>query len=146
MLLNKYTMDQKNSSSGDYYFIITAGPTGTGKSSLVDKTLEYLGISASNKDKKYVLIDDIVTRHQKYKDGIDSIIGEVYSECKEDETCEDNKYDTAEFISRFKNNYDNTRYGITPCNNETKKNCDTYNDELLAKYLRDEEKINRNSR
>ncbi len=48
-------MEQKNSSVGDYYFIITAGPTGTGKTSLVDKTLEYLGVSTSNSVKKRYL-------------------------------------------------------------------------------------------
>jgi hypothetical protein len=134
MLLNKYTMI--GSSSDEYYFIITAGPTGTGKTSLVNKTLEHLGINP-NLPIKRLLIDDLVEQNQVYKNGVDKIIDEVTKECNGDEKCEDEEYEKN--VKNFYDSYSKVR-GST-CNNDTKLNCDDYLETKLIEAIGDKVNI-----
>lgn len=135
MLLNKYTMI--GPLLNDYYFIITAGPTGTGKSSLVDKTLELL-INNPYAPRKSFLIDDLVEQHQVYKDGVDVIIEKVTKECMGDKKCEDIKYD--ENVGEFSKFYFNARDN-GHCNNDTKLNCNKLLDARLEEAINNKEKI-----
>jgi hypothetical protein len=88
------------------YFIITAGPTGSGKTKLVDETLKVLGIQG-HPVKKY-LIDDYVEGNSGYKERIKKIIKEVENECKEKgnsvNECVKQAYDnpTSELFEKFK--------------------------------------------
>jgi energy-coupling factor transporter ATP-binding protein EcfA2 len=61
--------------------IITAGPTGSGKSSLLDKALELLYKHRETPTYKTFLIDDYVDNSQSYKDIVDNIIDKY--NCKE---------------------------------------------------------------
>ena len=46
------------------YFIITAGATGAGKTSLIEKTMQHLGL---HEDYVTILIDDLVEQNAVYK-------------------------------------------------------------------------------
>jgi len=137
MLLNKYTM--LGPLSDDYYFIITAGPTGTGKSSLVDKTLEHLGIDQKGVSIKKFLIDDYVEKNTVFKNDINGIIERVTKECiGEDKKCEDEKYE--QNAKKFTDIYFNARVKI-PCNNNTEFTCSKLLDVELEESIKNNEKI-----
>jgi Ni2+-binding GTPase involved in maturation of urease and hydrogenase len=80
--------------SNKKYYIITAGPTGSGKTNLIDNTIKHLNIN--NNGYKKFLVDDLVENDQKYKDKISTIIKEIETECKQnditDKICEKEKY------------------------------------------------------
>jgi hypothetical protein len=61
------------------YFIITAGPTGSGKTKLVQETLKILGIP--NESFKKYLIDDYVENDPIYKEKVKQIIKGVEEKC-----------------------------------------------------------------
>jgi Ni2+-binding GTPase involved in maturation of urease and hydrogenase len=83
--------------SNKKYYIITAGPTGSGKTKLIDNTIKHLNLNSSNNNlyKKF-LVDDLVENDQIYKDKISTIIKDIETECKNDYTnsteCEKEKY------------------------------------------------------
>lgn len=64
--------------------IFTAGPTGSGKSKLVEKTLELLYHKRTPPEFKEFLIDDFVENSQSYKASVDNIIQEF--DCKTSRT------------------------------------------------------------
>lgn len=63
------------------YLIITNGPTGSGKSSLGQKTIQHYDLD--EKHRKF-LIDDLVENNAHYKDAIDKIVKE---ECSRRKMC-----------------------------------------------------------
>jgi hypothetical protein len=96
------------------YFIITAGPTGSGKTKLVDETLKVLGIQ-HEPVKKY-LIDDYVESDPRYKSRVKEIINEVETECSKKggatlQECVKNAYEhpSPELFEKFKTAYFETR-------------------------------------
>ena len=64
------------------YFIITAGPTGSGKTKLVEKTLEKLNINPKTEYTKF-LIDDLIENDDDYKRLVKEIIKDVEVQCHE---------------------------------------------------------------
>ena len=56
------------------YFIITMGISGSGKTSLIEKTLNYLDLE--NKSYKKILIDDLIENNNNYKNKIRNIINQ----------------------------------------------------------------------
>jgi predicted kinase len=69
------------------YLLITNGPTGSGKSSLVQKTINHYGLE---KEPKKFLIDDLIEKNPNYKNAIDNLIKKECSDDKKDcsENCE----------------------------------------------------------
>jgi hypothetical protein len=97
------------------YFIITAGPTGSGKTDLIKKTLDVLGLPENIEYEKF-LIDDLVENDEEYKKEILKIINEIDDKCNND--CETN------------NNNNNEDCKIN-CKKETFENPD---DDLFEKF------------
>lgn len=64
------------------YLIITNGPTGSGKSSLVEKTIHHYNL---NQNHQKFLIDDLVENNAHYKKAIDMIIR---VECSRRQMCQ----------------------------------------------------------
>jgi hypothetical protein len=113
------------------YLIITSGPTGSGKSSLPNKIINYLNLNYNPQVK--ILIDDIVERQESYKKKVLDIKNDY---CMEDNNklCDNfekkiknpdntilNKFSTAYFETRKKKG----------CDHEINKTCDMINDENL---------------
>ena len=68
------------------YFIITAGATGSGKTGLINKTMEYLNISDQPYEK--ILVDDLIENDINYKNKVKKIIDYVSEYCVGNKTCE----------------------------------------------------------
>jgi len=115
------------------YFIITAGPTGSGKTKLIDKTLDYLGIS--NELFERLMIDDLVENNQNYKMQIKNIIMEEKSKCVgKSKSCNKNAYlqPSDELFDKFRNAYFGVRDSPN-CLKNNPMNCNDINDEKLHK-------------
>jgi hypothetical protein len=130
--------------SGKPYLIVTNGPTGSGKTKLIDETINELNIV----DRKYVkvLIDDIIEGHPVYKALVKKIINNVQKKCKRKEECITSKYvkpDEA-LLKQFDEAYFSTRKNYRPCNNEFTENnynCDELNDRYLTDAITKKENI-----
>ena len=124
------------------YFVITAGVTGAGKTSLIDETVKYLNIT-----EPYVkiLVDDLVENDSRYKTLINDIIKDVLYECsKTDEDisiCEQNTYNNPSdgLYKRFSDAYYSTRTS-TGCNGEP-LTCDDLNDVKLIDAIKNNNNI-----
>ncbi len=120
------------------YLIITAGPTGSGKSSLPDKIIKYVNLNKN--DKVNILIDDIIESQKKYKQNINKIIEENCYNSKS--LCDNLKKKIInpddDILNKFNTAYFNSRKS-KGCNN-TNKTCDEIND----KKLEDAFKIGKN--
>ena len=134
---NKY-LNLKKLYGGDInkqkYFIITAGPTGSGKSSLIIETLKQLKIE--NEPYEKILVDDLVENDDKYKDRVNKIISDTEEECYYDInklSCEKNKYENPnqKLLDAFKNAYFTTRQEPGCLNNQENKSCDVINDDKI---------------
>ena len=55
------------------FVIITLGPTGAGKTGLVNETIKHCGLNP-NPTPRVFLVDDLVVNNQKYKDAVSKII------------------------------------------------------------------------
>lgn len=144
--------------------LITAGPTGSGKTGLVQKTLEYLGYTSF--DHKKFLIDDLVENSVSYTENVKEILEEVKRECEkknftkkpnknpnEIDKCQRRAYANTDgkLIDRFykaysssKNSKDNCKqnnnYGIVDeisIRNSDKKSCSDILDKKLWETLND---------
>ena len=60
------------------HFIITAGPTGAGKTSLVQATMSHLGLTGTYEK---FLIDDLVENDAEYKSLVSGIIEKINADC-----------------------------------------------------------------
>ena len=105
------------SSNPKKYFIIIAGPTGSGKTGLVNVTLAKLGIDAKTEYTKFV-IDDLIENDNVYKSQIREIIDNIDKECKtkqeQKDDCEKNKYinPSSELLAQFNTLYFKVRNTI----------------------------------
>lgn len=94
------------------YFIITGGPTGSGKTSLIDETLKQLGLPAETEYTKF-LIDDLVENDLSYKNKVKLIIEKIDRDCEYEKevNCEQEKYahPSEELISEFNAAYYESR-------------------------------------
>jgi len=104
------------------YFIITVGATGSGKTRLVESTLEVLGIDPNTKYTK-LLIDDLIENNDDYKKSVEEIIKNVDKECstyasivKGKNKCIEEKFNnpTAELFEAFNTAYQAAKNG-TDC-------------------------------
>lgn len=93
------------------FFIITCGPTGSGKTKLVEATLKELGLECA--PYQSFLIDDLVENDADYKDLVSKIIQQIDEECKGDVACEESKFDnpSPELFKQFNDAYYSVRNG-----------------------------------
>jgi len=97
------------------YFIITAGPTGSGKTALVDMILEQLKINKPYNYTKF-LIDDLVESDKIYIEAVSDITNKLESECKKNEIVDDNcmkaifDNPSDDLLNNFYNAYLKARY------------------------------------
>jgi hypothetical protein len=59
------------------YILITCGPTGSGKSSLIDKSLKYLNLDKPL-EKNIFIIDNLVEEHKNYKEKSKNILEKYF--------------------------------------------------------------------
>jgi hypothetical protein len=119
-------------------FIITAGPTGSGKSSLITETKKSIG--KSNIEFTKILIDDLVENNDFYKTQVTQIIK---TKCENpDDTCLQTTFDnpTPELFKQFSNAYFETRSATNDnshCikDDNSKINCNELNDTRLKDSL-----------
>ena len=121
------------------YLIITAGNTGSGKTSLITETLRYLGID----DQPYVkiLIDDLVEMDCKYKVSVIQIINKI-SELSRNESKTEREYYTDpsdELYEAFTKSYFKVRN--EPGCLGTELSCDELNNKNLNEAIRDRKNI-----
>ena len=121
------------------YLIITAGNTGSGKTSLITETLRYLGID----DQPYVkiLIDDLVEMDCKYKVSVIQIINKI-SELSRNESKSEREYYTDpsdELYEAFSKSYFKVRN--EPGCLGTELSCDQLNNKNLDEAIRDRKNI-----
>ena len=131
------------------YLIVTLGPTGSGKSLLIEHTISYLGL---NPTYTKILIDDLVENNPKYKKKVLSIIHEVFKECqKEGKFCQDikcTKCDTSSYyqnptknlLDKFQTAYYTTRKEAN-CVIGSTLNCDDQNDLILKNAIKNNDNI-----
>ena len=119
-------------------FIITAGPTGSGKSSLITETKKSIG--KSNIEFTKILIDDLIENNDFYKTQVTQIIK---TKCENpDDTCLQTTFDnpTPELFKQFSNAYFETRSATNDnshCikDDNSKINCNELNDTRLKDSL-----------
>lgn len=110
------------------FFIITAGATGSGKTGLINKTMEYLNISDQPFTK--ILVDDLVENDINYKMKIKMIIDKVSRDCLANLDCEKNAYNnpSQQLFNDFSVAYFTTRKANGCMNNSENLSCDELND------------------
>lgn len=128
------------------YFIITAGPTGSGKTGLVNVTLAKLGIDEKTEYTKF-LIDDLIENDNVYKEKIRKIINKIDEECMTEQNkddCEKNKYTnpSSELLTQFNNSYFEVRntVGCKEHIQEKEQNCNEVLDNRLKAIFKMEVK------
>lgn len=77
--LQKKSSSIKSSKSNNPYMLITCGPTGSGKSSLIDKSIDYLKLERPL-DKNIFIIDNLVEQNPDYKNRTKNILKKYFSE------------------------------------------------------------------
>jgi energy-coupling factor transporter ATP-binding protein EcfA2 len=95
------------------YFIITLGPTGSGKTTLVKATLTQLGLPENSEYTKF-LIDDIVENDIDYKHGVRQIIEDIGRECLDNkDKCLEDAFNnpSPQLYDKFAEIYGNVRQG-----------------------------------
>ena len=71
-------LNKKGGAPPENYILITVGPTGSGKSSLIDKSLKYLKLERPL-DKNIFIIDNLVEENPEYKKRSKGILEEYFS-------------------------------------------------------------------
>lgn len=118
--------------------IITAGPTGSGKSSLLSKSLELLYKNKQIPSYKTFLIDDYVQNSQNYKKLVNNVIDKF--NCKENIEAGSNcdlSNPNKELIEDFVKIYFDIREK-GPCNNSDKSCKEIFNSDLKTAILNHE--------
>jgi len=111
--------------------IITAGPTGSGKSSLLSKSLELLYKNRTAPTYKTFLIDDYVDNSKKYKEIVDSVIDKF--DCNED-TSPGSKCDVLNPNQEFVKEIDEAYFEVRengPCDDSGKSCKELFNFDLI---------------
>ncbi len=130
---NPYNLrpEQKNKFNYDNpTIIITAGPTGSGKSSLLNKALELLYKHKETPVFKSFLIDDYVDNSPKYKEIVDTIIDKY--KCKQS-IQPDSPCDVSNPKQELINDLDEAYFEIRengPCNSSGKSCKELFNTDL----------------
>jgi hypothetical protein len=123
------------------YIIVTLGPTGAGKSTLIGKTIRHLGL-----EERYtkILIDDLVENNPTYKKYVADIIRDVEKECRlNNEICDTRKYylnPSEQLLEKFNKAYFTVRKADN-CIKESPLSCDSLNDARLKQAIEDESNI-----
>lgn len=121
------------------YIIVAIGPTGSGKSSVVDKTINTLKL-----DKKYtkILLDELIENNNEYKRKIRNIIATIIRKCKNTsdidyKKCETDAYmnPSDELIKQFEEAYMSTKFKKGCVFNFPHNNCNDMNDLNLANAI-----------
>lgn len=107
------------------FVIITLGPTGAGKTGLVNKTIKHCGLNP-NLTPRVFLVDDLVVNNQKYKDDVSKIIKTNNMTV---DTVE-NVMTKPEVIAAFNNAYWDVRKSEN-CVKEQADNCDGVTDSQM---------------
>lgn len=125
------------------YIIVTLGPTGSGKTSLISETISYLNLEP---DYVKILIDDLVENNRVYKQEVLSIIKGVLSKCKEEgkycknaecDECDTSYYylnPTDELLEKFSEAYFSTRRGPN-CVQDSEHPCDKIINDRLNRAI-----------
>ena len=131
------------------YIIITLGPPGSGKSTLINETISYLNFDS---DYVKILVDDLVENNKLFKEKISSIISDILKKCKKkrvhclDEECKEcntsSYYEehSDELLKKFSDAYLSVRKAPN-CVDDSNLNCDEYNDEKLTKAIKEKKNI-----
>lgn len=133
----KYLDLKKQFENKIHYLIITVGPTGSGKSNLINKTTSMLKINNYVK----ILIDDLIENDQTYKEKIIEIIKTVKENCENEninctencdseiKKCIEKRYSNPDIklIADFNETYYASRKGES-CMNIKDVSCDELND------------------
>ena len=131
------------------YIIVTLGPTGSGKTTMINKTISSLGLDPNyNK----FLVDDLVENNDKYKEKVFSITENIMRQCKSEhifclddkcEKCDTSKYylnPTPELLLKFNDAYREVRRGPN-CVKDSELNCDLFNDVGLRDAIENNKNI-----
>jgi hypothetical protein len=131
------------------YIIVTLGPNGSGKTSMINTVISYLTLD-TNYNK--FLIDDLVQNNDTYKEKVLSITENIMRQCKSErifclddkcENCDTSKYylnPTQELLEEFGKAYIDVRKGPN-CVKESELNCDLFNDVKLRDAIENNKNI-----
>jgi hypothetical protein len=122
------------------YIIVAIGPTGSGKTGLINSTIHALNLSG-----KYtkILLDDLIENSDVYKRDIKSIISKINDSCKDmnkvdKQTCikKAHSIPTKEIYESFETAYINAKSNVLECDKKyPSKTCEEANDLKLEKAL-----------
>jgi hypothetical protein len=102
-----------NRTNSQKYFIVTVGPTGSGKTGLVKETIKMLGLPENSQYTKF-LIDDVIENDFDYKNAVKKIIAGIEDNCvNESSSCLENSFNdpTPELYEQFAKAYYDVRNG-----------------------------------
>jgi GTPase SAR1 family protein len=131
------------------YIIVTLGPTGSGKTSMINSVISYLTLD-TNYNK--FLVDDLVENNHTYKEKVFSITENIMRQCKSErkfclddkcENCDTSNYylnPTQELLQEFGKAYIDVRKGPN-CVKESELNCDLFNDTQLREAIKNNKNI-----
>jgi hypothetical protein len=116
--------------SAQKYFIVTVGPTGSGKTGLVKETIKKLGLP-ENSEYTNFLIDDVIENDIDYKNAVKKIIAGIEDNCvNESSSCLENSFNapTPELYEQFAHAYYDVRKGNPDVSGES-QGCKTMRSE-----------------
>ncbi len=121
------------------FLIITAGPTGSGKSLLIEETFKH--VLGRVPLYETFLVDDLIENSIEYKKEIDKIINEYNcKESQDDGKCNLNR-PTEDLINAFKQAYFKIRKQPGCAQNKTNLTCDELNDERMNLALQNSKNV-----
>jgi hypothetical protein len=128
------------------FAIFTMGPTGSGKSTLVNKTIELLYKTRSVPSYNSIILDELIENNNLYKAGVKDIVTRFH--CNESMNpgteCDLNNPST-EILDNFYNSYKTTRFGKGNCvqfnSDAADKSCDDLFNEKWESSVRKGENI-----
>jgi len=115
------------------FVIITLGPTGAGKTGLVNRTISHCELNP-NPTPRVFLVDDLVVNNQKYKD---EVLGIINTNNMTLDTVE-NDMTKAEVIDAFNAAYWRVRKS-SGCVNNGSENCDDFTDSQMKAAIKNNE-------
>lgn len=125
------------------YIIVTLGPTGSGKTGLINKTISHLKL---NSNYQKILIDDLIENNDIYKQNVLEIIKNVEKECMDNcktTKCNcDNFYTnpTSDLLEKFNKAYYLTRNSPN-CVKGYPLDCNSLNDNKLQTAISERKNI-----
>lgn len=128
------------------YLIITAGATGSGKTRLMQETIEMLGLDPRTVVR--ILVDDLVENNEQYRRQVQGIMHKIEELCESSldaALCERESYEqpSCDVIKQFASAYFSTRDapGCLPEPEYATLNCDQVNDLMLKAAVREQKNI-----